>query len=852
MRGRLAYFVLFVVLFAGALVAVAVNPRLRSSRVLHPSTGRPIRVPGQDGDGMLLFSGWRITPAGRHIRTGDFPLGGALSPDGSLFAIANAGYAPNALNILDLAAEKPVAALPLERCWSGIAWSPDSKRIYVAGGVLNVVNDIYVFDRQSDGSWKRGEGFKLKAAEPQQRCIAGLALSPDGSTLYAANNSDNHLYFLSTFSGETIGRLAVGDHPGACRLSPDGSTLFVANWGGAEVAAIDVSNAARPTVRARYQTPEHPNDLLLAGNRLFVSCGNEDSVAVIDTRSGARTEVIKVSLTPRAPLGSTPNAMAMAPNGRTLYVANADNNCIAIVDVATPGRSRVRGFIPTGWYPTAVAAMPDGKRILACTGKGTGTGPNKIVGELGKESTRGFEHMGRQLFGMLSFVDVPSEEGLARFTKQVVENSPYRDSLFGRLTTSRKTAIPSRPGDPSPIKYVLYIIKENRTYDQVFGDLPKGNGDPKLVLFGREVTPNQHALAEQFVLLDNLYCSGEVSADGHPWSTAAYATDFTQRSWVMSYSGKGSTNRSNSVADPKGGYIWEACKRAGLTFRTYGEYAGHPSLEGNSSLAYVGKGEPGSAPAGRDYEKADIFIKEFREFEKAGKIPRFTIMSLGENHTHGTSPGQFTPKACVASNDLALGKIVEAITRSSVWKEFAIFVIEDDAQNGPDHVDSHRTTGLIISPYTRRGHVDSTMYTTCSMLRTMELILGLPPLTQYDASATPMFESFTDRPDLSGYTALPARIDLQAKNPAVAYGAAESAAMDWSEYDRIDEAALNRILWFSIKGKEAPMPAPVRRAILAPGGVTHGSLGKDDEENHQERTISRANDRRSGKAKWAR
>jgi phospholipase C len=365
----------------------------------------------------------------------------------------------------------------------------------------------------------------------------------------------------------------------------------------------------------------------------------------------------------------------------------------------------------------------------------------------------------------------------------------------------------------------------------VFGDIPRGNGDPGLTLFGRDVTPNHHALAEQFVLLDNLYCNGEVSQDGHPWSTSAYCTDFDQRNWPLGYSGKTQTAAGSNITDPRSGFLWEAALKKGLTIRGYGEYSSHKSFQSYHCEEFIGKKGPGNAAPGRDMDKAEIFIREFKEFEKAGKVPNLMVMSLGEDHTNGTRPGAHTPKAMVASNDQALGKIVETISKSSLWKQFAIFVIEDDAQNGPDHVDSHRTVGLVISPYTRRNYLDSTMYSTASMLRTMELLLGLPPMTQYDAAATPMFESFTDKPDLSVYTPLPPQTDILAKNKASDFGAKASARMDWSDYDRMDEQQLNRILWHSIKGVNTPYPSPVRRALASREGHLHAvSLTRDSDD----------------------
>jgi hypothetical protein len=382
-------------------------------------------------------------------------------------------------------------------------------------------------------------------------------------------------------------------------------------------------------------------------------------------------------------------------------------------------------------------------------------------------------------------------------------------------------------GDPSPIKYVIYIIKENRTYDQVFGDVKEGNGDPALVMFGEKVTPNHHKLAREFVLLDNLYCNGQVSRDGHPWSTMAYNTDYIARDWHLTYSRRKGVEDDDrgSLSNAPSGYLWDACARAGLSYRSYGEYGKRvsqpdgsarmegrvPGLVGHICSEYGIPQVKGQRQ--RDTDNVDIFLKEYREFERTESMPRFIVMSLGEDHTDGTRPGSYTPQCCVASNDLALGRLVEAVSKSRLWKETAIFVIEDDAQNGPDHVDAHRTVGLVISPYARRRAVDSTQYSTVSMVRTMELVLGLPPLSQYDAAARPMFASFTDKADLTPFTHVPAQIDLTVKNTKKAYGAERSSRMDFSDYDLVDDFELNEILWRSIKGADAPVPPTVRRAI---------------------------------------
>jgi YVTN family beta-propeller protein len=550
-------------------------------------------------------------------------------------------------------------------------------------------------------------------------------------------------------------------------------------------------------------------------------------VIAFDLKSRQRLEVISTALGPKAPAGSTPNALALSPDGKRLYVANADNNSVSVIDVEDRGKSRPLGFLPTGWYPTLVTTTADGKRIVVGSGKGNGTGPNLVKRPIDQAAPAlSFQHHGNQLNGLISFIDTPDASRLSTYTKQVYDNARYHDTLLENSEAAATSIIPAKVGEGSPIKHVLFIMKENRTYDQVFGDLKQGNGDPSLTLFGRDITPNQHALAEQFVLLDNLYCSGEVSQDGQPWTTSAYATDFTQRAWTLSYSKHGALV-TRGVSEQSTPYIWELARAHGLTVMTFGMGNRRGVAEVRSTRFDQQNLDPmvEQRPAGsemprlRDYMRADRFVEEFEEMDRQGTVPNFMFMSLGENHTSGTTPGAYTPKAQVASNDVAVGKIVESITKSRVWPEFAIFIIEDDAQNGPDHVDSHRTAGLVVSPYVKRGVVDSEMYSTVSMLRTVELLLGLPPMTQHDAAAPPMVNSFVAKPALSGFKALPARIDLMTKNPPQGYGAAISARMDFREYDRIDEDALNRILWHSIKGTDVPYPAPVRRVLATRFGL---------------------------------
>jgi hypothetical protein len=382
-------------------------------------------------------------------------------------------------------------------------------------------------------------------------------------------------------------------------------------------------------------------------------------------------------------------------------------------------------------------------------------------------------------------------------------------------------------GDPSPIKHVIYVVRENRTYDQVLGDLEKGRGDPRLCLFPERVTPNAHALAREFGVLDNFYADGEVSADGHEWTMGAFATDFVEKSWPLSYGHNGNkkydypAEGSYPIATPANGYLWNRAAEAGVSYRSYGEFCFTPkepsAVQSIAALpVLVGHIDEHYRAWDMDYpdvKRADRFIAELQRYERAGGMPRLQVLRLGNDHTQGTRVGKATPTAMVADNDLALGRIVEAVSRSKYWGDTAIFVLEDDAQNGPDHVDAHRMPGFVISAWSKRGAVDSTLYSTTSMLRTIELILGLKPMSQFDAAAMPMWAAFADAPDLTPYAARPAQVDLGAVSSKLAWGGRESQRMDFSEPDKADDILLNEIVWRSVRGADSPMPAPVRAAF---------------------------------------
>jgi len=815
----------------------------------------------KDAKATLLFNGWKLSPAGRQVDVTDLPLNILSTPDGRHAIVATSGFNSHDLTVVDLKLAKKVTTETVRQSWFGLVADFQAGKLWWSGGGNG---KLHTFD-YSDGKFSNGvKGdpaaspndlpSRRTAAPPfltglfhdvKQGSLYSLAILPRGVTKsFVVGDLSKEIKGTGVITRiATNGTVEEASAPCGKRpydvLRARNGLIYVSDWADRCVLVVDPQSLL---TLSRIPVGDHPNQLALhpTDDRLFVACASSNGVWVIDTSRGTVQETIFTALFPKSPEGSTPDALCISPDGEMLYVANADNNCVAVIDIETPRRSEVKGFIPTGWYPTSVAITPDGDHLLIGVGKGNqriDSRPEQAMIDKALEKPAkegGYRaiprvYIGNTLSGALSIVEVPDDEQLAKYTSQVYRNCPYSDELLSAAVPpdSRKTAIPVKVGDPSPIKHVIYIIKENRTYDQVFGDIPRGNADPSLVMFGEEVTPNHHKLANEYVLLDNLFCNGQVSRDGHPWSTMAYNTDYIARDWALTYSGRRGIDEDEEgeLANAPSGYLWDACKRQGISYRAYKEYGGRvsdpdgqvrmegrvPGLVGHMSPDFGLPKVPGKRV--RDTDNVEVFLKEFREFEKNGTLPQFMILSLGEDHTEGTKTGSPTPQACVASNDLALGRLVEGVSQSKSWGKTAIFVIEDDAQNGTDHVDAHRTIGLVISPFVRRKHLDSTQYSTASMLRTIELILGIPPLSQYDAAAKPMYESFTDQPDLTPYIHEKARIDLDAVNTELAYGAERSNKMDFTEYDRIDDFELNEILWYAIKGPDAPVPPAVRRAI---------------------------------------
>ncbi len=775
---------------------------------------------------------WQLTPAGLQVEIGDRPMGLAATPDGRYLIVSNDGQGVQSLALFDTYTDKVVQEVPYaspEALFLGVAVSQDGSRVYASAGP----NDkIRVYSLGEQGLQER-RPVMLDNNDEGDLFAAGLALSKDGNTLYAALNLDNSVAVIDTKSGKQSRiRLSppaseedIGVLPYQLALTPDGTKLYVSEWNGGGVSVVDIAKEKRT---GHIATGGHATDLLLSpdAKKLYVTNTNSDTVSVIDTATAKVTDTVKLAPYPDAPMGSMPNALALSEDGKTLFVANGGNNDVAVVDTKTLG---VQGLIPTAWFPSTLALSSDGTRLYVTNMKGLGAGPNpRGANPTLAESPPDAQYIGNMARGTMSVIPVPSADALARHTAQVVQNNGFDETRQALTRPPEKTqarVVPRRSGDPTPTKHVIYVIKENRTYDQILGDLPQGDGDPSLVLFGRDSAPNHHALAEQFVLFDNCFVSAEVSPDGHNWSVGAVATDYVQKTWPTGYSGRDRAydwEGGSSAPAPEGGYLWDFASRAKVPFRVYGEFTSSepPNVEpapfGSVENALEGNVAPNFA--GYDLEVTDgsryqAWKKEFDTYVAQDNVPQLMIVRLPNDHTAGTRPEAPTPKAMMADNDLALGRLIEDVSNSAIWKSTAIFVIEDDAQNGPDHVDAHRTVCYAVSPYVKRGVVDHTEYSTVSLLRTLELMLGLPPMTQFDAEATPMFSAFTDTPDLTPYTAITPKQPLDEMNPADAYRAEDSLALDLEgeadQFSRADEQTFNEILWGAIKGEAVAMPEPI-------------------------------------------
>ena len=793
--------------------------------------------------GFLLNSGWRLRPAGRQVPVGTLPMSTALSTDGKYLLVLNGGYNPPSISVLDVAAEKEIARLPVADAWLGLTFSPNGDFVYVGGGSQA---SVYEF-KFGNGVLAATRAFPVVPAAKRtpQDFTGDVALSPDGRLIYAADLFHDSVVVINPQSGMVIDRFKTGRRPYRILFHPDGKSFFVTSWTDGTLGHYQADNGS---LLGTVRLAPHPTDIVWRAGaveaaegetpivaRMFVSSANTNNVYSIGVTASKELRVlesINVAMTPRQPLGMTPSALALSPDSNLLYIVCSNANAIAVANVSLD-RADVRGFIPAGWYPTAARALAGGKLVVV-NGRGVrsyanatgGPDPTKRPAPR-HEGVIAEAFVGKLQTGTVSFLPVPTDEQLDAYSKTVLANSPYNDSKLENAGIPPGGPIPARPGEPSPIEHIIYIVKENRTYDQVFGDVKEGNGDASLTLFGERITPNQHKLAREFVLFDNFYVNSDVSADGLNWATAAIASDYVEKMWPNSYAHRRSGfdyDGAEPTARPGAGYLWSSAAARQITMRNYGHFVQNTNDPVWSDAAQITqvydpvlgrmtnthyRGFDVTYP---DVERMKVFLKDLADFEKTGQMPRLILMRLPNDHTSGATPGRIAPLSAVADNDYALGMLVEGVSHSRFWPSTAIFVLEDDAQNGADHVDSHRSPALVISPYAKRGAVDGTMYNTTSMLRTIELILGLNPMTHFDAAARPMNAAFQTAPNPAPYTAEKPRIPLDEKNPQQSATAARSARLDFSKEDQADEDELNDILWIAIRGTEPPAPV---RSIFA-------------------------------------
>ncbi len=773
-----------------------------------------------------LPNGWSLTPAGRSLEVGDLPLNIAVSASKKLLAVTNNGQGKQTIQLIDSKTEKILDNVEIPKSFYGLKFSRDEKSLYASGGNDNWIMKYNIVNNKLVVS----DSLIIGKKWPNKISPVGIEIDDDRQLLYAVTKENNSLYILDLKTKAVVHELNMGHEGYTCVLSPDKKLLYISLWGGRK---IGIFNTETRKMASTIPVSYNPNELILnkKGTLIYVANAGDNSVSVIDVKTQKVIEVLDAALYPNSLAGSVTNGVALSKDEKILFIANADNNCLAVFDVHEKGKSVSKGFIPVGWYPTNVRVV--GKKVFVANGKGFTSfanpkGPQPVKTTVRSEShlgedTRG-QYIGNLMKGTLSIIDDVTEANLAIYSKKVYQNTPYKKEKELVTEGEANNPIPSKVGGASPIKHVFYILKENRTYDQVFGDMPEGNGDTSLCLFGEKYTPNQHKLAREYTLFDNFYLDAEVSADGHNWSMGAHANDYLEKTWPTGYGRRGGVTEGmgrREIANDKDGFIWDFCKKAGVSYRTYGVFA--DDKKGN--IPVLDKDHVCSYFTGyynqkvKDTTRMGQWKRDFDSLVALNAVPAFNSIRFGSDHTQGLAVGKPTPFACVADNDLAVGMMVEHLGKSPIWNTSVVFILEDDAQNGPDHVDAHRSTALVISPYTKRKYVDHTMYSTSGMLRTMELILGLPPMTQYDAGATPMYRSFTSQPDFTPFQSVEVPINLDDLNIAYTPSAKLSEGLVFDEADSNDDNLFNEILWKGIKGETAQLPAPRRSAFVRVVGV---------------------------------
>jgi YVTN family beta-propeller protein len=775
-----------------------------------------------------LPNGWSLSPAGKSLPLGDLPLNMAVSASKKYMAVTNNGQGKQSIQLINLPTNKILDNIQVDKSWLGIAFTKDEKTLYASGG-----NDNWILKYAiKNEKLILVDSIKLGEKWPNKISPAGLCINDQKNILYVVTKDDSSLYEINLANKKIIKKTLLPAEAYTCALSTDQSELYISIWGAEKLV---IYNTSQQKITHQIATGTHPNDFTISknGHLIYVANGEDNSVSVIDIKNKKVIETLNSALYPEAPTGSATNGIALSEDEKTLYIANADNNCLAVFDVSKKGASISKGFIPVGWYPTCVKVI--GNKIYVTNGKGFSSYPNPLGPDPYKKnaqlsvqkgllnSIKDVQYIGGLMKGTLSIINIPSDKQLSLYAQAVYQNTPYNKKNELLSQAEKGSVIPQKVGDPSAIKHVFYIVKENRTYDQVLGDVKEGNGDESLCLFGEKYTPNLHALAKEFVLLDNFYVDGEVSADGHNWSLGAYANDYLEKNWVSNYSDRGGNydaEGTRAIANNKNGFIWDFAKRAGVSYRTYGEFADDykpnlPVLKNHFCPYYTSWDQ-----TVRDTTRVGQWKRDFDSLLANNAVPQLNTLRIINDHTEGMRLGRPSPYAHVADNDLAVGMLVDYLSKSPIWNESVVFVVEDDAQDGPDHVDAHRSPAFIAGGFVKRNFVDHTMYSTSSILRTMELILGMPPMSQYDAAATPLWRCFDKTPNAKGFTTKPLQFDINEKNTSHTVMQRKSERLNFKKEDSNNDHEFTEILWKGLKGENAVVPAPKRAAFIKTSSKT--------------------------------
>src|SRR5499427_10523829 len=746
-----------------------------------------------------LPTGVRLDAVGDAVELGSMPLDIVPAHSGDKAVVVLSGWREQGIQIVDLKTRQVTQTLLQDGAFYGAAFSPDGNTFYVSGGNTD---SIFVYAWR-DGTATLANKFVLAKEKTSDGTgtsyPAGIAVASNGKFIYVAENVGDRVAVINSATGEIVQSLPTDHYPYDVLLSSDGH-LFVSAWGGTTVSDFHVLPDGKLAELGGIEVGRHPSALAVAGPRLYVALAGSDRVAIVDVRSRKVTGYLQDSAPGAPPEGSTPNAIAISNDQKQLFIAEADNNALAVFDQAS---GKLLGRIPTDWYPTAI--LDTGLQLLIVSGKGYGTHANRD----GPVPLTNWPQGNPRAYtlGQLN--------GSLRLLPSAVTSAQLTD-YTQRVAVANNWQLSSSPRRYPPFKHVIYIIKENRTYDQLLGDLTEGDGDASLVYFPDiTITPNHHALARRFGLFDRFFVNAEVSSQGHIWSTAAYVTDFGEKTVPSGYAGKRGDVDGEESDEPEHGFLWTLAKQSGITFRDYGEMVkGNPGwpvtqrdLGADVSPDYV----PFDLVT-QDQKRADVWIAEHQRFVRDGNMPQLELMWLPMDHLTAARPGKCTPYACMADNDLALGRIVQALSHSPYWKDTVIFVVEDDAQAGPDHVDSHRAPFFAISAYSRPGTVHRFINTT-DVIAAIEDILGLGRLSKFDYFSRSLADIFAPTPDLTPFDAITPKQDLNEKNPQNTAAARMSEGLDLSAPDRVNDQVYNRILWLMLKGG-VPQPAVHNRAPL--------------------------------------